>query len=67
MIYERVKEYCRSEGIPICEFEKRCEIGNGTVSKWREDKSSPSVKTLSKIVRSTGIEMLYWLGGGRDV
>ena len=67
MIYEKVTEYCKKNKITICEFERRCEIGNGTVSKWREDKSSPSVKTLSKIVRATGVELMEWLGGDSDV
>ena len=67
MIYEKVTAYCRKNKITICEFERRCEIGNGTVSKWREDRSSPSVKTLSKIVRGTGVELMEWLGGDSDV
>ena len=67
MIYEKVLEYCRNEGIPVCEFERRCEIGNGTVSKWRQDRSSPSVKTLSKIVHGTGLDLMHWLGGDSDV
>ncbi len=63
MIYERIVGYCRDENISISEFEKLCKIGNGTVGKWRDDKSSPSVKTLNKIVIFTGISISYWIGG----
>mgnify|MGYP002853985280 CR=1 FL=1 len=61
--YERVLEYCKEEGISIYEFEKRCNIGNGTVGRWKNETSQPSIKTLTKIVSTTGTTMPYWFGG----
>ena len=63
MIFEKVKEYCAEAQITISEFEKMCEIGNGTIGKWKNGKSEPSVRILSKIVNSTGLSISYWLGG----
>lgn len=63
MIFERIKKYCTEEKITISEFEKRCEIGNGTVGKWKNSKSEPSIRILSKIAYHTGTTIGYWLGG----
>ena len=61
MIYERVIEYCKQERITVCDFEKKCGIGNGTVGKWRDDKASPSIKTLNKISLYTGLPIGHWI------
>ena len=61
MIYDRIVEDCNEEHIPISEFEKRCQIGNGTVGKWKDNKTEPSFKTLAKIPKWTGISIGYWL------
>ena len=61
MLYDRVVEYCQDENITISEFEKRCKIGNGTVGKWKDGKTQPSIATLSKISKWTGISIGYWL------
>lgn len=65
MIYEKVIEYCESNHIPISAFEKECNIGNGTIGKWKENRSIPSLKTLSKIEKQTGIPIDYWIRGGQ--
>lgn len=66
MIYERIADYCKKEKITVCEFEKRCQIGNGTVRKWREGLTAPSFRTLFKIEVKTGIPVSKWIGE-RDV
>ena len=43
MFYERVAKYCKDKGISIREFEKKCGIGNGTVGRWKNDNSKPTV------------------------
>ena len=63
MIYERIQEYCRNEKLTLSEFEKKCQIGNGTIGKWKDDKMQPTIKTLSKIAHYTGITIGYWIGG----
>lgn len=63
MIYNRILEYCMERHIHLHEFEKACNLGNGTVGKWKEDRVIPSLKTLSKIEKKTGIPVKYWIGG----
>lgn len=61
MAYEKVVEYCNKNNISVHEFEKRCGLGNGTVSKWRDVGGFPSVPTLMKIEEATGVPMLDWI------
>ena len=63
MIYERVKEYCHNAKISISGFEKLCGIGNGAVATWRGGAVFPSMTTLSKMERATGIPIQVWIGG----
>lgn len=61
MISDKVDNYCKTAGITISRFEKMCGIGNGSVGKWRKKKCSPSISTLLKIQKSTGIPIHMWL------
>ena len=61
MIYEKVVDYCKKERITVCEFEKRCQIGNGTVGKWREGLIVPSFRTLFKMEEKTGVSVSEWI------
>ena len=61
LIFEKVMDYCKKEGLSISSFEKKCGIGNGTVSKWKDDVSKPSVATLEKIAKETKIPITEWL------
>ena len=47
MFYEKVVRFCEKEQISIMEFEKKCNIGNGTIGKW-EKGGKPSLDTLEK-------------------
>ena len=60
MFYERVAKYCKDKGISIREFEKKCGIGNGTVGRWKNDNSKPTVQTLIKIAKATGVPIERW-------
>ena len=62
-IYDRVLRYCEEEKLTVKEFEEKCSLGNGAVGKWKEGKTNPSIKTLSKIQNKTGISIGYWIGG----
>lgn len=67
MNYEKVMEYCRENKISISAFEKLCGIGNGTVGRWnpeRENYSKPSIDTLLKMSKVTGIPMQEFISGG---
>ena len=61
MIYEKVASYCKENQISIMEFERKCDIGNGTVGRWKNDNSKPTVQTLSKIATATGIPLERWV------
>lgn len=59
-VYENVVKYCAEKKISIRAFEDMCEIGNGTVGRWKEG-SNPSLKTLEKIASHTGINLKKWI------
>lgn len=61
MFYEKVASYCQENQISIMEFERKCDIGNGTVGRWKNDNSKPTVQTLSKIATATGIPLERWV------
>ena len=54
MVYQKIFKYCKENNLSISAFEKKCGIGNGTISGWKYG-SSPSLKTLEKIEKNTGI------------
>ena len=64
MIYENVVEFCRNKRLSISAFEKMCGLGNGTVSKWKNDKNMPSVKILTRIEDSTCVPIELWIKAG---
>lgn len=35
MIYENIKKYCVKCNISISELERRANLGNGTIGKWK--------------------------------
>jgi transcriptional regulator with XRE-family HTH domain len=54
MIYKKIMEYCEKNDLSIAAFEKKCNIGNGTIRMWKKG-STPSLDTLEKIAKVTGI------------
>ena len=61
MVYEKVVAYCNENGITVSEFERRCGLGNGVVSKWRDSGYWPSIPTLQKMEAATGVPMHEWM------
>ena len=61
MVFAKVKKYCEENKISIAAFEKMCGIGNGTVARWEQDDSRPSLQSLEKMQQATGIEVTEWL------
>lgn len=64
MIYENIVNFCRDEHLSISAFEKMCGLGNGTVSKWKNEKSIPSIKILTKIEEKTAVPIETWIRAG---
>ena len=63
-IVENIKAYCIKRGITIKDFEKKCELANGTVGKWERGIQSPTLRTLEKIQAATGRPISTWLRKG---
>lgn len=61
MIYQKIINYCKENSISLCDFEKKCDIGNGTIGKWKDDNSKPSLATLEKIEKVTKIPIAKWI------
>lgn len=53
MYYKKVEAYCKENNIPISVFEKRCGLGNGTISGWVD--SNPRIDSLEKV--AAGMEI----------
>ena len=49
MIYDKIKEICKAQGISVAAVEKGAGLGNGTISKWNE--VSPTVDNLKAVAR----------------
>ena len=58
MFYEKVVAYCKENNLSISAFEEKCNIGNGTIRKWRDNCSKPSFQTLEKIKNATGLSSI---------
>ena len=52
-IYDKVKNECEKHNMTIMELEKRAEIANGVVGKWRESK--PNIDTLLKVAKALNV------------
>lgn len=61
MIYENVKRYCKEHGLSIFAFEQLCGIGNGTIARWENDKSRPTLQSLEKMAKATGTRVIDWM------
>lgn len=61
MFYQKVIEYCNKNNISVHEFEQKCELGNGTVGRWKDGKSQPTISTLQKVAFATKIPISQWV------
>ena len=62
LFYEKIIAYCERNSLTISSFEKMCGIGNGTIRRWKGEKSNPSLQTLNKISAVTGIPLMELIG-----
>ena len=60
MILTCIEKWCKDNDTSICALEKKCGIGNGTISRWNE--SMPRVDTLQKVSEATGISISELIG-----
>lgn len=55
MIYDNIKSVADKKGMSIAEIEKRAQIGNGIIGKWKE--SSPNLDSLVKVARVLNVSI----------
>lgn len=60
-IIENINRYCGEHGISIKRFERECKMANATVQKWKKGINKPSIRTLEKMSKFTGIPIEEWL------
>lgn len=59
MLYDKVKELCKTKGTSVSAVEKKLGFGNGTITKW--NKAAPNVNNLKKIADFFGKPIEYFL------
>lgn len=55
MLYDKIKEICKKNGVSVSAVEKEAGLSNGTISKWNE--SSPSVDNLKAVANVLKIKV----------
>ncbi|MDR7813345.1 hypothetical protein [Lacrimispora sp.] len=64
MFYKKVEAYCKRNNIAISVFEKKCGLGNGTISGWTS--SNPRIDSLEKVAVEMGITLAELLTSDQD-
>lgn len=64
LIFNKISNLCKSEGISIAGLEKECGLGNGTIRGWKE--SSPSSENLKKVANFFNVPIDYFLDDTTD-
>lgn len=59
-IFDRVQALCQNNGIAISELEKRLNLSNGAIGKWR--KSSPTAEKVAAVASYFDVSTDYLLG-----
>lgn len=59
-IFDRVQALCQNSGIAISELEKRLNLSNGAIGKWR--KSSPTAEKVAAVASYFDVSTDYLLG-----
>lgn len=54
MIYENVQRLCAKAGISTFTLEKKLNLGNATISRWK-DNTTPNVKTAKAVADYFGV------------
>lgn len=54
-----IGEYCNENNVSEREFCRRCGIGNGILSKWRNEERIPSISTINRILNTIPAKEAY--------
>ena len=60
LILELIEKWCKENNTSIAALEKKCGLGNATISRW--DKSMPRIDTLQKVSEVTKIPIAKLIG-----
>ena len=54
-IYENVKEICEKKNLSIRALEKKANVANATIRKWKN--KAPRIDTLQKVADALGVSV----------
>lgn len=49
MIYDKIKEICKTKGVSVAQVERDAGLSNGAISKWND--VSPTVSNLQAVAK----------------
>lgn len=55
MIYDKIKEICKTKGFSVMSVEKKAGLSNGSIRKWNT--SSPTVDSLKAVANVLGVRV----------
>ena len=56
MIFENIKKLADEKNLTIQTIEKSCELGQGTISKWKES-NNPKLDSLRRVANFLGVSI----------
>lgn len=65
MIYENVCWWAKKRGLTIHQIEKMAKIGNGVISRWKED-NNPKVQNLQKVANVLNVSIFTLMRETKD-
>lgn len=60
-LYKKIMYYCATHNLSIREFEAKCGIATGIISRLKLQTKKPHSKTYAKIAAGTHTSVDYWL------
>lgn len=61
MFRDKIKEMCKERGISVKELERRADLGDGTVKKWKD--FYPRAESLVRVAEVLGVTVDELLRG----
>lgn len=55
MIYDKIKEICKTQGVSVAAVEKQANLSNGAISKWND--ASPTIANLQAVAKVLGVKV----------
>lgn len=55
MVYDNLKAICKEKGLTFQQVEEMTGLGAGCISRWRNDKMSPKIKTLIRVANALDV------------